>query len=758
MAGRFSLEAIFTARDQASRVVARIHGTMSQLQRKMATGLRDVDRVNEKVLSGLGAIANKAKVVGLVFGSMAAGAAISIGKTGAEFEQAITNVGAVSLMTRDQIAELEKKALDLGASTKFSATEVAGAMELMGKAGFTNAEILQGIEGVLSAAAAEGAGIEEVAGHVSNVLKGMGLASDQAGRVADVLTLASSRTNSSISSLGESMAQVASTARQLNVPLEDTVAAVAMLQDVGLDASVAGSAVNTMLTQLAKPTDDVAAKLKKFGVKFKDAKGNMLPFQDVLANLSKAAEKSGGNFDQVAFFADLVGLRGQKAAANLKDLFNTGKVQSLTKELQGAAGSAKKMADIRMNTFSGDLEQLGGAIDSVKIALFQTQSGPLREMVQGVTAWITANQGLIKGKFVQFLVDVKAHLPEIWTWTKRIGVGVGIFLTWTAAVKVAAIATSAWGVAMSITNGIMVVLRTAVTLSTAAYGLLRTMVLSETAATVASAIASGATTAARWALNAALTVGRLATTQITLATVANAASTVANTVVTWANQAAQWAKTAAVTAYNLVLRAGTIALGIWTAATSWDTIKSGLNAIALWARNAAQIVLNVTTGLATGLIGAYTAATTVATGATTASAGAATAANAAFAPLLITLAAVAAAYLAVKLAADQAEKYSAMTEGLGVTGTVEQMWKQGTWDPAKAVDTYQNQQAKGRSMAKGEMDPFGRMYSKEEMISRSETKHAETMELTIKDETGKAQVTKAPKGGKGVKLESSGTP
>src|SRR5690606_12960419 len=146
-------------------------------------------------------------------------------------------------------------------------------------AGFSSQEILSGVGPVLSAAAASGLEIAEVANHVSNALKGMGLEASEAGRVADVLALASSKTNSSIGSLGEALSNVSATARDFGIPLEDTVASLALLQDVGLDASVSGSALNTMLTKMAKPTAEIASQMERFGVTFKDAKGNMLPFQ-----------------------------------------------------------------------------------------------------------------------------------------------------------------------------------------------------------------------------------------------------------------------------------------------------------------------------------------------------------------------------------------------------------------------------------------------------------------------------------------------
>ncbi len=446
MAKKFSIEAIFSATDKLVAPLGRIKSKLEKFGRDASKSLASFDQRLGAVHAGLSRIAGATAAVGAV----GAAAAFAIGKTGAEFEQAITAVGAVSLVSRDQIADLEAKAKELGRTTKFTATQAANAMELMAMAGFSNADILKGIGPVLDAAAASGLEIAEVANHVSNALKGMGLETSEAGRVADVLAVASARTNSSIGSLGEALSGVASTARQFKIPLEDTVAGLALLQDVGLDASVAGSALNTMLTQMAKPTDEVAAKMKQFGVRFKDAKGNMLPFAEVLANISKAAKKSGGNMDQVAFIADLVGLRGQKAAANLKDLFDTGRVQQLTTELQNAAGAAKKMAAIRMDNTIGDLTLLESAVDGVKVALFETQSGPLRGMIQSMTQWVEKNKDLIVFEFQVWLRRIQDHLPEIVTWLERIGKAVVAFYALWAAVKLARLAVFAYQVALKL--------------------------------------------------------------------------------------------------------------------------------------------------------------------------------------------------------------------------------------------------------------------------------------------------------------------
>lgn len=432
MATRYTLEAVFKAIDRFSKPMAKMGTSVGRVLRNMNKGVAETNALVNKGAAGIA----KFGVAATAATAIAATGLVAAASTGADFEEAITAVGAVSLMTRDQIADLEKKALELGATTKFSATQVANGMELMGRAGFTNAEILEGIGGVLAAAAAEGGEFAETAGTISNTLKGMGLAASETTRVADVLTLASARTNSSISSLGESMKNLGPVARQLNIPLEQAVAAVAMLQDVGIDASEAGTATATMLTKLASPTDDVAAKMRQLGIAFKDAKGNALSFPAIMAQFDKAAKKSGGNMDVLAFFADLVGLRGQKAALNLKELFASGKLSTLTDELKNAKGSAEKMAGLRMQNLKGDIEQLGGAVDSVKIALFNTQSGPLRGMVQGMTDWIGKNQEFITSGFQEAIKRVGDAMPTILDTLERIGRAAGPILAVAAAVKV----------------------------------------------------------------------------------------------------------------------------------------------------------------------------------------------------------------------------------------------------------------------------------------------------------------------------------
>ena len=431
MAGRFSVEAVFKAIDRVTAPVTKMQNRVGKFTRSVNRGFNKLNRTVNKFGQGI----RRGAAVAVLSLALVGGAFANIIKTGADFEQAITDVGAVSLQTRAQIKPLEDLALELGRTTKFTSTQAANAMEIMSRAGFKVNEILTATPAVLSAAAASGLEIAEVANVVSNALKGMGLETTQAAKVADILALASSKTNSTIGSLGESLKNVASTARQLNIPIEEVVASIALLQDVGLDASVSGSAFNVMLTKMAAPTAGMIKKMKKFGITFKDAKGNMLPLQKVLQQLNVASKKVGGNFDKVAFLAELVGLRGQKAAANLGKLFEEGKLDTLIKQLENSEGAAARMAAIRMDTVEGSFLLLNSAIDAVKISIFSLNEGPLKDAVDKMTAWVGANEKIIASGLGGFLLLIINNLDQIVVSIGQIATGIGAFIALSLVLK-----------------------------------------------------------------------------------------------------------------------------------------------------------------------------------------------------------------------------------------------------------------------------------------------------------------------------------
>jgi TP901 family phage tail tape measure protein len=686
MAGKFSIEAIFKARDNMSRVVSRIGRRWTRVARHLGRVTRAADRAVNGLARGFRRAGLAAGAASVAVGLLAK----NVMDAGAGFEQAITNVAAVGLKTRGEIADLEERAKQLGATTKFTATEAANAMEIMARAGFKNQEILSGIDGVLNAAAASGLEIAEVADHVSNALKGMGLETSEAGRVADVLALASARTNSTIGTLGESLRNVAATARQVGVPFEDVTAAVASLQDVGLDASVAGSSLNTMLTKMAKPPAAVAAQMKKFGVSFKDAEGNMLPFEKVIENISIAAEKAGGNFDQVAFLADLVGLRGQKAAANLAHLFKTGKLKELTAELYEAGGAAEQMAKTRMDTLIGDWTLLKSAVDGVKVALFDAESGPLRKFIQRITSWVSENQDRI-------IVKIGEVFDKIAEAARKAQPVIDTFFD---AFKGGFRAGDAADHASSRFEQFTAWLQKPETL--------------ESAATWGKLLGN----AADMLLRLTTAVGSFLPEIVMFMIAVKLAKGV-------------------MVAYEIATMAVASAKALYAAATGGATLAT---------------------------IG-HTAKTVIATGAAYAQAAANGVATASFWALAAAAAAAAAAVAAILLAIDQAAKLEKETGGLGITGIVGGMIEQGTWDPFEVVDRHMNKQAQREAEERERRQAREAGQGEAGMVTPGERSAAalgESMkfdpiqgEIAIKDETGKAQVIKVPKG-LALRLEQSG--
>ncbi len=456
MAGRFSVEAVFKAVDRFSAPISRMQNRVGKLTRSMRRGFDRANRAVDKFGRGLKSVGRSMALVGGAIALVSA----NIIAAGAGFGQAITDVGAVSLKTREEIAPLEKLALELGRTTKFTSTQAANAMEILARAGFTANQILSVTPSVLSGAAASGLEIAEMADITSNVLKGMGLEVSETVRVVDALAFASTKTNTTIGSLGEGMKGIASTARQLGLPLEEVIASIALLQDVGLDASVSSSAFNTMLTKMAAPTVGMQKKMKKLGITFKDvATGDMLLLPQVLEQLSKASERVGGNFDQVAFLAELVGLRGQKAAANLIKLHESGKHSELVKQLLDVQGVSEKIAAIRMNTFTGSMLLLGSAVDAVKVKIFGLNDGPLKDAVDNMTRWVGANEDLIATNVTDFLVKIIDNFESIVTWAERIGIALVVFFTLATTLKAVAFAMTLVNLALvpgALTFGLIV--------------------------------------------------------------------------------------------------------------------------------------------------------------------------------------------------------------------------------------------------------------------------------------------------------------
>ena len=399
MAGRFSVDAVFKAIDRMTRPIAKMQRGIDRFARTTTRRVVAVDRAMSRVAGTMGRVG-----FGAAAGATAAGFALNkLIQSGADFQQGMANVAAVSGASDAALAALTARAKELGATTQFTGTQVAGAMESMARSGYTAEQIITGVGGILSAAAADGADLESTAEAVMKAMKGLGLGPERMQGFADMMAKASASTASSIGSISESMKNFGPVARQLGVPVESAIAQLALLQDAGLDASQAGTALAASYSKLAAPVGATQKALQRLGIAVAATAGNMKAPDLLLSEILRSTDGITGNVGKMAAISQLVGLESQKALLNIAAAAKDGKLDALTKDLASAAGFADQLAKKRMNTFRGDMLLLESAIDGVKVALFEAESGPLRDLVQRMTKWVEANKDLIKSKVVDFI-------------------------------------------------------------------------------------------------------------------------------------------------------------------------------------------------------------------------------------------------------------------------------------------------------------------------------------------------------------------
>jgi len=248
---------------------------------------------------------------------------------------------------------------------------------------------------LLSAAAADGAGIEETANSLMSSMKAMGIGPEKMQLFADQMAKAGDATKASIGSISESLAIAGPVFKQLNVPMESAIAQIALLQDAGIDASSAGTTLAAAYSKLAAPMGRTKGALAALGLSVKDAMGNMKPPEQLLGQILGATSKIKGNVGQMAAFTELVGLESQKALLNVASAAKDGRLNSLVSDLKDAGGYADLIAKKRLDNFTGDITMLRSAVEGVSIKLFDMEKGPLRDVGQGITNWVRANDDLI---------------------------------------------------------------------------------------------------------------------------------------------------------------------------------------------------------------------------------------------------------------------------------------------------------------------------------------------------------------------------
>ncbi len=579
MAGRFSVMGSFGATDHLTRVFGRIEKGARRVLTvaegagaRLRTSLGGIAAHTDRVMGG---IASSAKLAALAGGTALAGG-LAIGITrGAEFEQKLADVAAVSGAAGAELAAMRARAIELGSTTKFAGAEVVGAMESMAKAGFATKDVLSGVSGLLSAAAADGGDLGEISTSLMSTLKGMGAGADQLQNFADMMAKAGDSTSASIGSIAESMVKFGPVARQLNVSAASSFAQLSLLQDAGMDASSAGTQLAAVYSKLVAPLGTTKREIAALGLTITDAAGNMKAPERLFTEILQATDGIAGNAGKMAAFTNLVGLESKTAMLNIAAAAKSGKLGALTKDLESAAGYADQIAAKRMNTLTGDWKLFGGAVDGVTQSLFSMQGGALREIVQSATAWLRANRELIVTKLDAWVGTLKTSVLEaipIVQWFGR-GLVSGFRDVSGAGAAVVRIITKITGA----TTGLF-----GESDAVQAFNFGRALVWTG-AALLGVSVASRVATVAAYGYRAATLAVRGVVAAATGIKAAYVAITRGDTLATIANTAASWASRAATLARSGITAIATGAQWLYTAATVSGTAALGPAAAATWA-------------------------------------------------------------------------------------------------------------------------------------------------------------------------------
>ena len=300
-----------------------------------------------------------------------------------DFESMMSQVKAISGATGQEFDDLTAKAQEMGATTKFTATESAEAFNYMAMAGWKPQQMIDGISGIMSLTAATGEDLGTTSDIVTDALTAFGLQAGDAGHFADVLAQASANANTNVSMLGESFKYVAPVAGAMNYSVEDTSLALGLMANASIKGSMAGTALKTSLANMAAPTDSMAAAMDKYGISLTDSEGNMKSLRGVIDNLRGSL----GGLSETEQTAAASTIFGKEAMSGMLAIINASEedYNKLSTAIGNSKDAAEGMADTMLDNLKGSFTLMQSAIEGTENAFGKRLSPYLRGIAGGIT-------------------------------------------------------------------------------------------------------------------------------------------------------------------------------------------------------------------------------------------------------------------------------------------------------------------------------------------------------------------------------------
>ena len=384
---------------------------------------------------------------GVISKVVMAGGILKLGKdalkTGMDFDSAMSQVAATLGLSQEEInrtggefEQLRNKALEMGSSTKFTSTESAEALNYLAMAGLSTKESIAMLPKVLTAAGASGMDLSLTADKLTNIMSALGLASDDTttlmsntDRVIDVLAETSTKANTDVYGLFESLSTVGSTAKIMQDPVKELSIATGILADNDMQASEAGTHLRNIIMSLGSPTKEGSALLEKLGVSAWDSHGKFRPLQDTLLDLNDSLSGMSQE-EKMNIIGKIFNLTDISSVNALLDNCST-KWDKLSSSIDGAEGSAQRMYDTQQNNLKGSLKNLESALEGLRIAFSDKLKPAIIPVVDNLTWFVKELKKVVTGSKdanfgIELLVAGIIGLVTSFTLLKGIGIVVSI--------------------------------------------------------------------------------------------------------------------------------------------------------------------------------------------------------------------------------------------------------------------------------------------------------------------------------------------
>ncbi|TWN71563.1 hypothetical protein CHCC10893_3691 [Bacillus licheniformis] len=308
-------------------------------------------------------------------------------KAAADFEKAMSRVGALANATNDQMADLTKTARHLGATTQYTDGQVAEGMQYLAMAGYKTNQIIGAMPGLLATAAAGQTDLGVTADIVSDILTEFHIKAEDTNRVADAMAYTFTNSNATLQEIGQTMKYAAPAAKTAGLSMEELAAATGIMANSGIKADMAGTALRATLTRLSSPPKQAGNAIDELGLKVTDSTGKLRPLADIIGQINEKTK----DYTETEKIRIAKQLAGQHALSGFITLMHAGKdkIQEFTKEIEGSGGTAERVAKKQMDNLAGSIEYLKSATNNAVITFGNQFLPVIRATADGLTKLVT---------------------------------------------------------------------------------------------------------------------------------------------------------------------------------------------------------------------------------------------------------------------------------------------------------------------------------------------------------------------------------